>query len=105
MSYCDCEDIGSNPIKSRRVTERLLWRFAKSWLFSSWVQIPPRPRYSLIGKTLVFKISIVGSSPTTCVYGFLWLSLKVKYLFVGQADMGSNPIAIGNRSSSLVRTL
>jgi hypothetical protein len=48
--------------------------------YSSWVQIPPRPRvydfikrYSLIGKTMVFKIIIVGSSPTTfvCTYSLV----------------------------------
>jgi hypothetical protein len=74
MLYCECEDVGSNPTKSireGRVAEWLLQRFAKSWLISSWVRIPPRPfffiiRYSLKGKTLFFKISIVGSSPATC---------------------------------------
>ena len=62
-----------------------------------WVQIPPRPggvkkrttiRYSLIGKTLISKINIVGSSPTTlgCTH-----SLVVEHLFDKQKVVGSNP--------------
>jgi hypothetical protein len=47
-------------------------------------------RYSLIGKTLVFKINVVGSNPTTYVLFFL-ASLMVECLAVNQEDEGSNP--------------
>lgn len=105
MSYCECEDIGSNPIKSgaqRRVTEWLLWRFAKSWLHSSWVRIPPRPIRAIVVEWQTLQIqalTVEGSSPSDGIFIIVLFLMQVigsslngRMLYCDCKDVGSIPI-------------